>query len=191
LFLKRHHFYISSSDQELLDFYDKKKDNQIIGEFYNRYGHLVFGVCMKYLKNVQNAEDLTIELFEELGKKLTQHRIVHFKSWLYVTTKNSCLMLLRKKNFHFLSFDETSEYCDEENSISTKEILEIKLEALEVALTELNQSQAICIKAFYLEKKSYDEICEIHSITLNEVKSHIQNGKRNLKLILLKLISKK
>jgi RNA polymerase sigma-70 factor (ECF subfamily) len=191
LFLKRHHFYTSSSDQELLEFFDKKKDNQIIGEFYNRYGHLVFGVCMKYLKNVQNAEDLTIELFGELGEKLKQHKIVHFKSWLYVTTKNSCLMLLRKKNFHVLSFDETSEYRDEENSISTKEILEIKLEALEVALTELNQSQAICIKAFYLEKKSYDEICEIHSITLNEVKSHIQNGKRNLKLILSKLISKK
>lgn len=167
----------------------QKTDNRIIAELYKRYGHLVFGVCMKYLKHIQNSEDLTIELFADLPQKLKNHKILHFKSWLYTTTKNSCLMILRKKNGFNSNIDDQFEDKAEEENLSSKEILEIKLEALEIALKELNDKQATCIKAFYLEKRCYDEISKAENLTLNEVKSHIQNGKRNLKMILSKLIS--
>ena len=181
-----------ASDQELIEQFAQKMDNEIIGEFYKRYGHLVFGVCMKYLKNVQNAEDLTIELFGELSEKIKQHRIVHFKSWLYISTKNSCLMSLRKKSFHSASFDEhTFSIEEEEANINSKEILEFKLKALENAIDQLNEIQAICIKDFYIKKSCYEEISKSHHLTLNEVKSHIQNGKRKLKIILSKVISEK
>jgi RNA polymerase sigma-70 factor (ECF subfamily) len=168
-----------------------KNDSQVIAELYKRYGHLVFGVCMKYLKHIQDAEDLTIELFADLPQKLKSHKILHFKSWLYITTKNSCLMLLRKKNGYNSSIEDLNLDIADEGRISTKEILETKLEALEIALEELNEKQAICIKAFYLEKRCYDEISKLENLTINEVKSHIQNGKRNLKMILSKLITEK
>lgn len=146
---------------------------------------------MKYLKQIQNAEDLTVELFADLPKKLKNHKILHFKSWLYITTKNSCLMIIRKKKGYNSIIDDQFLDKAEEDNLSSKEILETKLEALEIALQDLNEKQAICIKAFYLEKRCYEEISKTENLTLNEVKSHIQNGKRNLKMILSKLISEK
>jgi RNA polymerase sigma-70 factor (ECF subfamily) len=100
-------------------------------------------------------------------------------------------MLLRKKNGYNSSIEDLHLDKADEDRISTKEILEIKLEALEIALKELNEKQAICIKSFYLEKRCYDEISKMEGLTLNEVKSHIQNGKRNLKMILSKLFTEK
>jgi len=191
VFRNRKNNYSSLSDQELIELFVLKNDSQVIAELYKRYGHLVFGVCMKYLKHIQDAEDLTIELFADLPQKLKSHKILHFKSWLYITTKNSCLMLLRKKNGYNSSIEDLNLDIADEGRISTKEILETKLEALEIALEELNEKQAICIKAFYLEKRCYDEISKLENLTINEVKSHIQNGKRNLKMILSKLISEK
>ena len=191
MFLRRKYDFDSNSDEELVALYKLKKDNLIIAEFYKRYGHLVFGVCMKYTKNVHNAEDLTIQLFGELSEKIKKHQINHFKSWLFTATKNSCLMLLRKRNIKTTSFEDLMEDKTDEDALSTKEILELKLEALEIALEELNEKQAICIKAFYLEKRCYDEISKMEGLTLNEVKSHIQNGKRNLKMILSKLFTEK
>ena len=100
-------------------------------------------------------------------------------------------MFLRKKNGFYSNLDDQFEDKAEEDNLSSKEILEIKLEALEIALEELNVKQAICVKAFYLEKRCYEEISKAENLKLNEVKSHIQNGKRNLKIILSKLISEK
>lgn len=191
MFFNRKYKLESQSDQDLIHLFLKKGDSQVVSEFYNRYGHLVFGVCMKYLKHIQNSEDLTIEIFAELPQKIKKHKILHFKSWLYTTTKNSCLMLLRKKKDYNSIIDVQFADTAWEDCLSSKELLEIKLEALEIALQDLNEKQAICIKAFYLEKRCYDEICKTENLKLKEVKSHIQNGKRNLKLILSKLISEK
>lgn len=191
MFLKRKYNFSSLTDQELIELFVQKNDNRIIAELYQRFGHLVFGVCMKYLKHIQDAEDLTIELFADLPQKLKSHKILHFKSWLYITAKNSCLMLLRKRNGFNSNIDDQFEDKAEEDNLSSKEILETKLEALEIAIEELNEKQASCVKAFYLEKRCYDEISITENLTLKEVKSHIQNGKRNLKIILSKLISEK
>lgn len=191
MFQNRKYNFSTLTDQELIELFVQKNDSRIIAELYQRFGHLVFGVCMKYLKHIQDAEDLTIELFADLPQKLKNHKILHFKSWLYITTKNSCLMLLRKKNGFNSSIDDQFEDKAEEENLSSKEILETKLEALEIALKELNDKQATCIKAFFLEKRCYDEISKAENLTINEVKSHIQNGKRNLKIILSKLISEK
>ena len=52
------------------------------------------------------------------------------------------------------------------------------------ALLELNPEQQLCVTLFYLEKKSYQEIADSSGFTMMQVKSHIQNGKRNLKIIM-------
>jgi RNA polymerase sigma factor (sigma-70 family) len=150
---------------------------------YERYGHLVMGSCMNYLKQVENAEDLTMRIFGELGAKLLKHDVQHFKSWLYQVTRNECLQFLRKhKPGETTVIDElalpTRSAEQEEETIR----LEEQLQLLEQAIQQLKDEQRTCVELFYLEQKSYNEISEQLSISLNTVKSAIQNGKRNLKI---------
>ena len=58
------------------------------------------------------------------------------------------------------------------------------------SLEELNPEQKQCLILFYLEKKSYQEISENTGFSLMQVKSYIQNGKRNLKILLDKKMNK-
>jgi RNA polymerase sigma factor (sigma-70 family) len=128
-----------------------------------------------------DAEDLTSEIFERLIQKIHHHEITHFKSWLYSVTKNECFMRLRKKNIQTseLNDDLFGEASDSKDELETKEA---QFELLETALEDLKMEQQDCIRLFYIEKKSYDQISEQLHISLNQVKSAIQNGKRNLKI---------
>lgn len=117
---------------------------------------------MKYLKRAQKAENLTIDIFGDLTQKIKNHKPVQFKSWLYTTAKNPYLMLLRKNNGNNTSIDDQFEKTAGEDSLSSKELLETKLEALEIVLKKLNEKQAFCLKAVYLEKLCCQEISKAH-----------------------------
>lgn len=171
--------YTSHSDEQLVALYKQKADKKIIGEIYVRYGHLVLGTCIKYLKNKQDAEDIAMLVFEKLPKIIVRHNIQYFKSWLYMVTKNECLMWLRKKGNVTAELKIELEQEDELEIVQQKEV---QLEAIESAILELKDEQKKCIELFYLERKSYSEITDILKMELKKVKSAIQNGKRNLKI---------
>ena len=171
--------YKTLSDDQLLTLYKEKELSSIIGEYYIRYGHLVFGVALKHLNNKMEAEDLTMIVFEKLPQQLIKHSIQNFKSWLYSVTKNECLMLLRKKNKTPLSLEKDIPFINELEEISLKES---QLLLLERNIEDLKGDQKICIKLFYIEQKSYQQIAEMKQMNIKSVKSAIQNGKRNLKL---------
>ncbi|MCR9171966.1 MAG: sigma-70 family RNA polymerase sigma factor [bacterium] len=179
MFSSKRKKYKQLEDQELLLAYRDSATSEIIGEFYRRYGHLVMGTAMKYLKNRFDAEDLVMHLFEKLPGKLQSHNIQHFKSWLYMVTKNECLMLLRKKGRVTAELTKELEAGDELELTVKKEE---QLVALEDAIDDLKEEQQSCIKLFYLESRSYQEISALLKMDLKKVKSAIQNGKRNLKL---------
>lgn len=173
--------YRDTSDEDLILLYKKEGTSRIIGEFYTRYGHLVMGTCMKYLKNQMDAEDLVMKIFEDLGQKLMRFEVQYFKSWLYQLTRNECLMLLRKKKI------EVSDSILEQLTETTSDLQElaereIQLTLLEGSLENLKEEQRTCLNLFYLEERSYAEISEQLKIEIKQVKSAIQNGKRNLKL---------
>ncbi|MBL4862572.1 MAG: sigma-70 family RNA polymerase sigma factor [Crocinitomicaceae bacterium] len=178
LFRKRNK-YKSLHDEELLAVYKQQQSTEVLGEYYQRYGHLVMGTSMKYLKNKHEAEDLVMTLFEKLPKKLVSHDIKNFKSWLYMVTKNECLMLLRKKGILTTSITTELESKDE---LALKIEKESQFELLESAIDALKEEQRACITLFYIESKSYQEITELLQLDLKQVKSAIQNGKRNLKI---------
>jgi len=179
MLLGRRDTYKSHSDEQLLSAYKKKQSSKIIGELYVRYGHLVFGTAMKYTKNKVDAEDITMVIFEKLPKKITSHEIQSFKSWLYMVTKNECLMFFRKKGNITL---ELTRELESEDTLEQKKNEEIQINLLEDAIETLKEEQKTCIKLFYLEYKSYQEIAELLYMDLKKVKSAIQNGKRNLKI---------
>ena len=83
------------SDRELISRFQKTEDNRFVGVLYKRYAHLVFGVGLKYLKNEEQAKDMSMQVFEKLIDKLKTQSIDNFKSWLHVMTKNECLRAIR------------------------------------------------------------------------------------------------
>lgn len=176
--------YNNYSDEELVELFQDKGLKLCISLLYERYGHLVMGVGLKYLKNPTDAEDLTMQIFESLFVKLKNHSIKQFKPWLYMVVKNECLMLLRKKKKNIpVELTDNLTNTDTESDIILKEL---QLSKLEMAIEELKPEQKQCVSLFYLQQKSYSEISLELMISEKQVKSAIQNGKRNLKILLEK-----
>lgn len=181
--------FANLSDNELIERFRYSHDNLYVGELYGRYSHLVLGLCIKYFKDVEVAKDATMSIFELLILELKRHQIQNFKSWLYTVAKNFCLQELRKKQSTIKKEDaykvflqETVENDTDLHQYSDKEKLLVDLEN---QIPNLKYNQMVCIKMFYIEGKSYADISEELNFSLKDVKSHIQNGKRNLKIKLL------
>lgn len=181
--------YSQYSDNELITEYKLTKNTVLVGILYKRYSHLVLGLCFKYLKDEDDAKDALMQVFEKLISDLLKHEIEYFKSWLYTFSKNHCLMIIRSRQqklkkemdlqIHADSFMET-ESLSHLNTVTTEK--EKQFTQLEQAIETLSTDQKTCIELFYLQEKSYAEIVDITGFTMNEVKSFIQNGKRNLKI---------
>jgi RNA polymerase sigma factor (sigma-70 family) len=180
--------YKHIDDNELLKQFYADKNNEWLGILLQRYTLLLLGVCMKYLKNEEEAKDCVQQVFLKVITELHKYKVDYFKSWLYMVAKNHCLMKLRGKGKHSLEINEqlltTPDATEDKTNFLEKDIA---LTQMETALQQLNAEQQQCITLFYLDKKSYHEITEQTGYTLLQVKSNIQNGKRNLKLMLKRL----
>ena len=172
----------SEKDNKLVLAYREKGDLQALGELYNTYMPLIYGLCMKYCKNKEDSEDAVMGIYELIANKLKTQEVSNFKSWLFVVSKNFCLDKLRKekryltkeKDFNLM---QSSEYFhpDEVNDKETR------FNLLEQCLEKLPDLQKQMIDLFYYQKISYQEIVNLKGITWNRVRSNIQNGRRNLK----------
>jgi RNA polymerase sigma-70 factor (ECF subfamily) len=173
------------SDTELLERYYSDKDNQWLGLVLQRYTVLLLGVCMKYLKNEEEARDAVQQIFLKSIPELSKYKVAYLKSWLYMVAKNHCLMKLRDKNI-FIPVEEKIQLTSPESDRQELLEKEATLTLLENALEELNSEQKSCVTLFYLQKRSYQEIVNSTGFSLLQVKSYIQNGKRNLKILVEK-----
>lgn len=175
------------SDNELVQQYKITADKQLVGELYKRYTHLVLGMCIHYFKDREIAKDVVLQIFEKLFDELKKREIENFKGWLTFVVRNYCISELRKKQTQ-LNRDLEYQYEVKQQAIEVDsdvlEEKEQKLEELEKALESLNPFQKKCIELFYLKNMSYTQIVEMTGYSVNEVKSYIQNGKRNLKMIM-------
>ena len=174
--------YQHLADDELLVIYYREQDNQFLGILLQRYTLLLYGVSMKYLKNEVAAQDAVQQIFLKTITELKKNKITFFRSWLYMVAKNHCLYVLREKYKSLSISDNFSEAADE-TDLSVILHNEKTLMALEDCLPKLNEEQQNCIRLFYLKRKSYQEICELTGYSMMQVKSFIQNGKRNLKIL--------
>jgi RNA polymerase sigma-70 factor (ECF subfamily) len=177
------------TDAELLTLFKKTTQNQYLGELLERYSLLVFGVCIKYLKEQTSAQDATQQVFEKVIKEVVKYEIPYFKSWLYSVAKNQCLMQLRnssnKMQYSAQEIDELELTSEDDSGLKLREyLLQDKLENLHASLQNLNKDQSACIDLFYLQKLSYREIENKTGLTFQQIKSNIQNGKRNLRMML-------
>lgn len=175
-----------TDDLALIRKYKATTELRYVGDLFNKYLPLVYGVCLRYFEE-EPAKDAAMEVFEILADKLKQHEVYNFKSWLHVLTRNHCLMILREKKRnegHLSQLNETqlmekdlSVHHEKDNGIA----LEEDLQALEKCLETLSPEQKVSVDLFYLKEKCYREIADQTGFELKKVKSYIQNGKRNLK----------
>jgi RNA polymerase sigma factor (sigma-70 family) len=177
--------YQHMEDNELLERYYSDHNNQWLGTLLQRYTFLLLGVCMKYLKNEEEAKDAVQQIFLKAITELAKYKVTYPKSWLYMVARNHCLMKLRDRN-QVIPVEEKTQLVAPENDQTELVEKENTLNLLESALDELNPEQKTCVILFYLQKKSYQEIVSITGYSLLQVKSYIQNGKRNLKILVEK-----
>jgi RNA polymerase sigma-70 factor (ECF subfamily) len=173
----------SLSDEEVIQTYKKSGDVKVLGDLYANYMDLVYGTCLKYLKDTEAAKDSTLSIFEELVVKLQKHEVTHFKGWLHQVAKNYCLMQLRsEKKFSKIEADVSLMQNEESVHLNGELEKEENVKQLHFCLGQLNEEQRIVVELFYLQGKCYKEISKQTGIEWNKVRSFIQNGRRNLKI---------
>lgn len=177
------------TDEKLISEFSSSGDLEVLGELYSGYMHLVYGVCLKYLKNREEAMDAVMQIFEKLITDIPKQEIQNFRSWLHVVTKNYCLMHLRSvksKNERLAEWavdpQNFMENVSEMHPIDRDEP-DMK-DAINDCIERLKKEQKYCIKQFYFENRCYREIAVSLGVSEKIVKSYLQNGKRNLKLCL-------
>jgi RNA polymerase sigma-70 factor (ECF subfamily) len=183
--------YNHMTDAELLSQYYADGNQEWIGILLQRYTLLLLGVCMKYLKDETEAKDCVQQIFLKVLTEVSKYKIEFFKSWLYMVAKNHCLMRLREKDKSARELTDNSHFADAETDKQDLLQNEQTYALLEEAIGELNTEQKVCVTLFYLQKQSYQQIADKTGYSLMQVKSYIQNGKRNLKILLGKKLKDK
>ena len=187
-FLPQTPLHSDLSDDTLLLRFRHSNDNSWLGILLQRYTMLLLGVAMKYLKDKEQAQDAVQQVFLKALTHFPQGDIQNFKGWLYILMRNHCLQLLRDKTY--LAPEEALQYVPATNADQEALLLhDFTLEQMQEALDRLINEQKTCVKLFYLEKKSYQQITDATGFNFAQVKSHIQNGKRNLRIALQKILA--
>lgn len=197
MFFKKRTNIKNTTDEELISLYKSTSESMYIGELFDRYTQLCFLVCMKYLKDEEESKDAVMLVFERLIGDLHKHDIKQFRFWLHTVVKNHCLALLEKKKRlptqstdYLENLGESMENQSQTTLIDEESALtDLQLAHLPEAISHLNTEQRICIELFYLQQKSYVEVADATGYDLKQVKSYIQNGKRNLKILLSKMMN--
>lgn len=178
-----------NSDEELIKHYKQSGNKELFADLFKKHVSVVYGTCLFYLQDKDEAQDATMQLFEKLMLDINNREIDNFKGWLSFVVRNHCISLIRKnksqskniKSYYEFEY-ENPDYEQEEkiNSVSD----DILLENMKDCLPKLKENQRVCVELFYLKNKSYQDIANETNFSLNEIKSYIQNGKRNLKLLI-------
>lgn len=173
-------------DSDLVKLYQETSDRKIVGVLYHRYSHLVYGVCLKYIKVRDIAQEAVIGIFERVLTDLEISNVFVFKAWLYTVTKNYCLMYLRSMRRDENRIQRIA--AENRQDVSgTDEVMESEQpdDELYNAVSQLSEDQQTCIRLFYLECNSYKQVCTKTGYSFRQVKTSLQNGRKNLKKILI------
>ena len=189
-----------ASDESLLQAYRESGRQELIAELFNRYVHLVYGVCRQYLNNREDCRDAVMAVFEQTVTQARITEIRQFSSWVYSLAKNRCISNLRegqrqqRRQEEWEKFEKsTPKFMENEglerlnhkrtNEPDTSQILK-------EAISSLEEGQRTCIHLFFFEKKSYKDIAGATGYSIKQVKSHLQNGKRRLGILLGEKLNK-
>jgi len=174
------------SDEDVLRMLKESGKTNCVRELYIRYLGLIYGVCLNYLKDADDAENAVKQIFNHLLLKLKDYEITIFRPWIYNFTKNYCLQIQGVENY-----SATPDY--EERNAEFNKITDLfesndaeQTALLANCLKELSPQQRVSINYFFKDKLSFAEIADKAGYTLKHVKSYIQSAKQNLIICLEK-----
>jgi len=179
------------SDEEIIQAYKQSGNTALIGQLFEKHVKTVYGACLFFFKDKAEAQDAVMQIFEKLIVELKKKEVVNFKGWLSFVVRNHCINMIRANKTQYsyrqgqFGFELEAPRDEEEENYLAGISNEDLLEKLPLFLNKLNTKQKECVELFFLKNKSYQEISDLKGYSLNEVKSHIQNGKRNLKQIMV------
>lgn len=179
MFLRRRTI-ATHSDEDLVRLL-REGHRSALGDLWDRYAELLYGVGMKYLKDTERSKDEVVDLFTGLKDLVAKHDVEHFRPWVHTVMRNRCLQILRKDT---TTRDIPEEVPCAEDPTDDHVLREATLQQLEAAITELNEEQQRCIRLFHLEELSYQQVAARTGLTVENVRSHLQNGRRNLRILL-------
>jgi RNA polymerase sigma factor (sigma-70 family) len=171
---------LSSTDEELALALTSGRQSAL-GMLWDRYAHLLYGVCMKYLRDPERSKDMVADLFASLPELLRKHRVDRFRPWVHTVMRNRCLLDLRRQRPSARMDQMREPIADEAGEAALREA---SLQQLEAAIAELNDLQRACIRLFHLERCTYQQTAERAGLSVEQVRSNLQNGRRNLRIIL-------
>ncbi len=172
----------SESDEDLVRLL-REGHRSALGNLWDRYACLLYGVGMKYLKDAERSKDEVAELFAGLSDLVKKHEVKVFRPWVHTVMRNRCLQLLRSAK-PSVAIPEELLQAPATDASEDAVLHEATLQQLERAIGELNADQQLCIRSFHLERLSYQQVAERTGLTTDQIRSHLQNGRRNLRLIL-------
>lgn len=176
------------TDEALLARYQSSGEARYLGVLYERYMPMVYGVCLKILRDPGKSEDAVMSIYEELVRKAREHQVESFRGWLYVLARNHCLMEWRKNHRRPTDYHAPEDMVryDAVEAAFEVELPDAEDKSLEKCLEQLPANQRTSVQMFYLEEKSYKEIAGLLAEEVGKIRSYIQNGRRNLKICLEK-----
>jgi RNA polymerase sigma-70 factor (ECF subfamily) len=170
------------TDEELVQLL-REGHRSALGDLWDRYADLLFGVGMKYLKDTERSKDEVVELFAGLTELIRKHEVKNFRPWLHTVMRNRCLQALRKADKTIPLAEDlarSSDPAEQDDAV----LHEASLQQLEQAISQLNSEQEQCIRLFHLRQRSYQQVAQDTGLSTEQVRSFLQNGRRNLRLIL-------
>ncbi len=181
-----------TSDEDLLKHFKQSGDKDLFAQLFKNHVKSIYGTCLFYLQDKDEAQDATMQLFEKLLDTINTQNINNFKAWLGFVVRNHCISIIRKNKSYQKNIQSYYEFEYRDANLEEEEKIQsitddAMLQSLELCLPKLKKPQQVCLTLFYLQNKSYQAIADETTYSLNEIKSYIQNGKRNLKLLLTEL----
>ncbi len=176
-----------NSDEELVQQFRKSGDRSLLGLLLQRYSERILGTCHYYLRQEQDAEDAAMEVCELIVRHLQKSKeIKRFKDWVFIIARNHCFRKLKEnKRLAELGEEWQKDFLQSGVQYELGDTLYVQQEELyaRVAseLQELTEPQRICLTAFYWQGEKYKDIAARFGMSADEVRSAIQNGRRNLR----------
>lgn len=175
-------------DFELIDQAVQKNDEKAFAKLMQRYKRPVYHMILKMVRNVDDAEDLTIESFAKAFRSL--HRFKKdftFSTWLFRIATNNTIDHIRKKKLNTLSIDNrftddngdgiSIEVEDENLNPQEETIKEQKAELIQVFVDKLPPKYQKLVRLRYFQELSYEEIAVELEAPLGTVKAQLHRAR--------------
>jgi RNA polymerase sigma-70 factor (ECF subfamily) len=173
--------YEDLSEEELLRSFTEDGDKAGFAELFNRNSRKIYQACFAFFRDSALAEDATQETFLRAYQNNDRFHGGDYVAWLHRIARNACIDQWRRKRPE-VAIDDTDESAPVQLSVASPDAnMQIAIQHLHRELNKLPADQKRCLE-LKIEGYSYEETAARTGLTMDAVRSHLQNGRRTLRL---------